>query len=159
MNVERLERLAALLERDAANDKGAKFDLGVWATPSERRLEANFTEKAETIKMDCGTTACALGLAAISGVFKKDGLTFEYYQQQNDTFVLTPTFNGADGFSAGVFLFDIDHDDSRYLFDPDCYGTTPKGAEGELFVAKRIRDFAAGTIDYNYHPGDDESDE
>ena len=56
MNKKRLLKLADLLEADAKNKKGIKFDY--WAT-------ANLADPKEPIS--CGTSACAMGLAALSG--------------------------------------------------------------------------------------------
>lgn len=174
MHTDRLLKLADLLERDAKNPAGLKFDLGTWAAPSKDfekyrvvAFSADFlgleddSEPAyrtdvpvspdKLPKVACGTTACALGLAMLSGEFAEWGLggsaTIDSGSVQ-----LHPSCNGEDGFDAGAELFGISSHDSEYLFDPASYENTPQEAEGELFVAQRIRDFAAGHIEAHHHP-------
>lgn len=165
MHTDRLERLAKLLEADAANEKGARFDLGCWAIPSTPQVKTVYgerttvwAEKLDMVPMDCGTTACALGLAAISGEFKAEGLTCGYTPMMSGGFTLVPTMGDYDGFHAARKLFGISYEDAQYLFDPDCYDGTPEGAKGERFVAQRIRDFANGTIDKHFHPDTHDED-
>ena len=148
MHVERLQRLAALLRKDADDPKGVKFDLGVWAAPSEDYQKSRgghyFPHNAvEKIEVSCGTTACALGLAAISGEFKADGLTAYFapgFECGGTTkYSLWPQYEGYDGMSAGQRFFGLETiGQSRFLFDPECYDELPVGREGELFVADRI---------------------
>lgn len=180
MHEERLTLLEQLLIKDANEPTGAMFDLGMWIgheDPSWRGNEVKFdpldlgipeidpsaygrataedhaVPTANLPKMTCGTKGCALGLAMLSGQFEKWGLKAGYFiSGDGKTVQLLPTCNGEDGFEAGAALFDISTEDSRYLFDPDCYSETPQGAKGELFVAQRIHDFINGEIDENYHP-------
>jgi hypothetical protein len=177
MHKDRLIKLAELLERDAKDPTGVKFDLGTWAAPSEpferwRKvywsaeslgLEWNSAEPTwvtnaavapdKMPKVACGTTACALGLAMISGEFAQWGMGGSADIEADGDVMLAPSCNGKFGFQAGAELFGITEEDSIYLFDPPCYGDiTPKEAEGELMVAQRIRDFVAGTIDDQWHP-------
>ncbi len=81
MRTDLLLRFADLLEADANNPEGVKFDLGAWAQDS--RLDLNkmspdeveqllYPTTIETVPVNCGTAACALGLAAISGAFKDE---------------------------------------------------------------------------------------
>lgn len=146
MNKRRLIRLAALLEKDAKNKTGVKFDLDRWGE----------TEKAKKfVKADCGTTACAVGLACVSGAFKKDGLTFElddkgfiYPKMSN------PNWDGIiysqsvlSGEDAVNELFGLTKQETRFLFFSQHYPEKEtKGAVGELAVARRIRDFVAGKV-------------
>jgi hypothetical protein len=186
MNVERLERMRDLLRRDAANPHGVKFDLGTWASPAydDNEVDGPSTfdlpadvehneynagySTAEPIKVEvsCGTTACAFGLAAISGEFAKEGLTYEFmlsaYRPRNSGPVrghLMPAYGGCHGMHAAQGLFDISLEDASYFFDPECYDGTPKEAEGELLVAQRIDDFIKGDIDTDYHPAFKDNDE
>jgi hypothetical protein len=154
MNIERLQRMADLLERDAANPKGVKFDLSTWAAPGGK---VSWEKKPREVKVDCGTSACALGLAAISGEFKKEGLAYEFTGDFTEGFTLLPVITDKlgsikDGFRAGATLFEITDADSHYLFDPDQYDTIPMGEEGERFVAARIRRLIAGVVDWDYPP-------
>lgn len=134
----RLLRLARLLEADAKSRRGIKFDLDTFGWSDKK-----------TPSVGCGTTACALGLAALSGAFKNQGLTAEFDKNIfSDTIHVRPSIE-VDGvqfeeFAAAEQLFSITNDESQFLFSPDYYGTNQTGAKGERFVAKRIRDFVAG---------------
>lgn len=164
MHVERLRRLEALLRADAVNATGAKFDLGTWVAPAtsvDRVFEGESTPEA--VPVNCNTSACAMGLAVLSGAFEADGLCAYYqpvYGQAGKTrgFQLIPAMKVADvddyqerGFGAAEQLFDISENDAVYLFDPGRYIVT-KGAEAEIDVADRIRDFCEGHIDRDAHP-------
>lgn len=155
MNKDRLTRMVDLLKRDAANPKGVKFDLGMWAAPAQRgatRWGGVSDSEPLTVAASCGTKACAFGLAAISGEFAKDGLTYTFGPVHADgTATLLPTFEGEECFDAAATFFDIKYHDASYLFDPECYDETPQKTEGELFVAQRISDFIDGKIDHDYH--------
>jgi hypothetical protein len=145
MNVERLLKLADLLEADANNPKGVKFDLTAWV--QKKDSDGEFTTfgfaKGETIPVSCGTAACAWGLAAISGAFADDGVGFDL----NRNGWISPTFNGAEDFDAAEMFFDINTNEVSYLFDPDFYPNSKlRGRKGELYVAKRVRDLAAGNV-------------
>lgn len=141
MHVDRLKRLVKLLRADAKNPNGVKFDLTSWAVPSG---EEAFKTPKRTVPVSCGTTACAFGLAAISGEFKEEGLRYSYYTRHAG-YMLEPSIcQGGEvytGFGAACALFDIDDDEAEYLFDPKCYESVPQGAKGELLVARRIEDF------------------
>lgn len=74
----RLLKLADMLEADAKNKKRIKFDLDFVGEPSsgEERM-AHWVGKIKwKPEVSCGTTACAMGLASISGEFKKAGLSY-----------------------------------------------------------------------------------
>lgn len=180
MNVERLTRMRDLLRRDAANPTGVKFDLGTWAAPADGsgdgpstfELPAEFDRNPghsgytvpEVIKVDvsCGTQACAFGLAAISGEFAAEGLTYEFLLTCGRPSMrghLMPTYDGYHGMSAAARLFHISDNDASYFFDPEHYDGTPKEAEGELLVAQRIDDFINDKIDEQYHPSFKDNDE
>jgi hypothetical protein len=137
MDTERLLKLADLLENDAANDKGVRFNLSLWARPSG---EDEFKPR-QKVKIDCGTTACAVGLACISGTFRDDGL--RYSIKKFDGFC--PIFEKAEGWNAVKDFFGLSFDDAYYLFGDSSYpsGKT-QGAEGERYVARRIRDLTRG---------------
>lgn len=128
MNKRRLLKLADLLEADAKNKNGIRFDLGDWGTIDD-----------ETSPLSCGTTACAMGLAVVSGAFKRAGL------RAFSGVDLTPVMPGdAIGVAAAANLFGISYDAADWLFTPSYYGGYTKGSVVELKVAKRIRDFVAG---------------
>jgi hypothetical protein len=130
MNKKRLLKLADLLEKDAENKKGVKFDLMHWA-------DTNEDDKGE-IPLDCKTKACAIGLACISGAFRKEGLGWKL-----DIFgCLTPYYNNSYGWNAVTTFFDIPREDAEKLFAWVSYKKSKtEGAKGERAVAKRIRKF------------------
>lgn len=132
MNKKRLLKLADLLEADAKNRKGIKFDLGTWG----------YVDDDSKGLVSCGTTACAMGLAAISGAFKRQGLSHKL--EGNYIVVMHDGKEG--GFSAACNLFGIEYYEARSLFDSEHYPMDVEtvGAAGERYVAKRIRDFVAG---------------
>lgn len=134
MNKERLLKLSELLEKDANNPRGVKFDLSNWGLVGD-----------ETKLLTCRTTACAMGLAAISGVFAKDGLSYRITTSGFIVVHINDSRNvGVDGFEAAEILFGIDYDTAAWLFDTPGYSSVATGARGERKVAKRIRDFVAG---------------
>lgn len=140
MNKERLLRLADLLEVDAKKPDGIKFDLGDWAyraVPRKGETSSMFTVD-EAIPLNCNTAACAIGLAALSGVFAKDGLTYAI----TDRGTLTPKVGADYGFDAVEKFFDLPERDSCFLFDWSKYPEELRqGAEAELYVAQRIRQY------------------
>ena len=146
MNKKRLLKLADLLEADAKNRRGIKFDLSTWGeTPNI----AAFTEPS------CNTTACAIGLACVSGVFKRGGLSFKVNEEGSIIPILESTVTNYWGeetstleeFDAVDQFFDLEDRESTFLFSEEEYPRAKrKGAEGERFVAKRIRDFVAGKV-------------
>ena len=69
MQKRRLLKLAAMLQADAKNKKGIQFDIGTVGRPSTDIFTP--FDASKPIPLDCGTTACAMGLAVISGEFKK----------------------------------------------------------------------------------------
>jgi hypothetical protein len=135
MNKRRLLKLADLLEADAKNKRGVKFDLSRWGFSADR------VEPAEPA---CGTYACAIGLAVLSGAFQRAGL--RNFHGEHSPAVL-PAFGGAVGFTAAAKLFGIAHSEAEFMFHQDHYPSTKiSGATGERYVAKRIRDFVAGKV-------------
>lgn len=143
MNKRRLLKLANLLESDAGNKKGIRFDL---STIARRAPATEFDwwrefRPGEKPALDCGTAACAVGLAAISGAFKREG--FGYKVSKN--FGLQPTYKGSRIFQrATTRFFEISEGECDFLFMPESYSGITTGARGERRVAKRVRDFVAG---------------
>lgn len=140
MNKRRLLKLAELLESDAKKRKGIKFDLTEWGTINDPKAP-----------ISCGTTACAMGLAALSGAFAGEGLKYSLSHHGTLYISLGGKAGYADGgFSSAATLFEISGPEADWLFDYPSYagafGVMPKvtGAAGERMVAKRIRDFVAG---------------
>lgn len=153
MRIDRLLKVAELLEADAANPTGIKFDLHGWAKPAELdwstydRDEVHY-EKDAVIPIDCNTAGCALGLVAISGIFKAEGFDYSI----SDLGYLHPEFGGHEGFDVAEAFFELPDDgDTRIaylLFDADKFSVS-KGAAAELEVARRIRVLCdKGTLTY-----------
>lgn len=145
MNKKRLLKLADLLEADAKNKKGVKFDLAVIAAPAKEEgcyFYSSFGRGAKP-EMNCGTAACAVGLATLHPTFNRMGLT--YYYNKSDEF--QPKFGKHRGWGkAERKFFDLNEHESAFLFVHYSYPTRPEGAKGERAVARRIRSFAAGKI-------------
>lgn len=169
MHVENLLKLADLLEADALNEKGVKFDLCYWAAPAVGDASIGselFPTNDAAIPIDCNTRACAMGLAVISGAFADQGLHAYYNLAHNGGYRMVPAMPGPHSdtplqdFEAAEKLFDLDRSDVGYLFDPDYYDNT-RGAEAELTVARRIRDLTNNVIDKTVHPDyrDEDSDD
>lgn len=138
MNTERLLKLADLLEADASNPDGIKFDLDTWAG-------YNGAEKfpSHAPKLDCRTQACAIGLACLSGVFKKDGLKWQPAPNDNN---IIPLFEHKKNFEAVELFFGITDAEARHLFLRRSYWSADlptRGAKAERAVARRIRDLVA----------------
>ncbi len=130
----RLLKLADLLEADATNKKGIKFDLGGWGSARKKK---------RTVDMSCGTTACAMGLAVLSGEFEKYGL----FNVRDDNTICPAMKTGEVGFGAATALFGISNVHAEWLFYAGYY--LPEEwtkSRGERTVAKRIRDFVAGNF-------------
>lgn len=140
MNKRRLLKLADLLEADAKNKKGVKFDLREWAQVEEVDgyvTTYGFKRNAKP-ELSCNTHACAVGLAAISGAFKRQGLTYGFRGGR-----LIPVFGRTYEWNAIKKFFDIKMEAAHMLFLARFYNES-RGAKAELAVAKRIRDFVAG---------------
>jgi hypothetical protein len=130
VNKRRLLKLADLLEADAKNKNGIKFDLYDWG---------NARDDGE-VALNCGTTACAMGLAVLSGAFKRAGLT-----NGGARYYISPEHGDNIGFDAAASLFGIELSEVEFLFAQSKYPAKyQKGAVGERAVTKRIRQFVAG---------------
>lgn len=151
MHADRLLKLADLLEADADNKKGIKFDLGHWGSAKVGRIVKN---DAETLPISCHTKACALGLAALSGAFSEFGLSYEIMnrtvwdnklQRAREVMEIEVIYHGEDGeintgYGAASELFDITSRWSEYLFSPFRYHPLKtRGKRAERAVAQRIR--------------------
>lgn len=141
MNKKRLLKLADLLEADAENPSGIKFDLNSWGArediPNDRIPEA--------IPVDCGTTACAVGLACISGAFKRAGLSYKLTTfNMGGGNHISPRFKRFKEMEAVRRFFELNDDESYSLFVSWRYPKhLQEGAAGEREVAKRIREMVA----------------
>lgn len=145
----RLLKLADMLIADAKNKKGIQFDLSTVGKPSGGTYWNTNTARFEgpQAEISCGTTACAMGLAAISGKFKKAGLSHKI----NEQFWVQTTINGRglEYDRAAMRVFGVTKKEANYLFTPGNYPQEREfreGAKGERYVAKRIRDFVKDRI-------------
>lgn len=139
MNKRRLLKLADLLEADAKNKRGVRFDLSVvgWVDAPDKA----------SVKLNCGTSACAMGLAAMSGEFKREGLSYRIAKGCFSNIKTTMNGTTLHYDTAAMRLFDISRHQAGFLFTPGFYPDDKRqGAKGERFVAKRIRDFVAGKV-------------
>lgn len=143
MHADRMLKLADLLETDANNPTGAKFNIAAWGSST-----------TETMELSCGTSACAMGIAALSGAFAADGLKYEIgtggckceecLARGMNKYRLDVYCDGREGFGAAEQLFGISQRTAWRLFSPDYYGADEQtGKVGELAVANRIREHVA----------------
>ena len=137
----RLLRLADMLMKNSRNKKGARFDYGDWGTVD------NAGQKP---KMNCGTTGCALGLAAISGRFRGLGFYIEpdsyHIQIGLDQPGFDPRRGSTDHIEVGAKYFEITLNQSSHIFGGNvpCDDNNTEGAKAERTVAKAIRQFVKG---------------
>lgn len=140
----RLLKLADLLTADAKRKNGVKFNLSSWGDVSD-------PENA----MSCGTQACAFGLAALSGAFKRAGLDYELGDVKRNYGVPDGNGNPTEfqeiefrwkGHTKGMNyiagqLFGLTENEADELFGgtPGPHCQTTRGAEAERAVAKRIK--------------------
>lgn len=124
MNKHRLLKLADLLEADARNKEGIRFNMLAWGYVGDHNKP-----------LSCGTEACAMGLAALSGAFKHAGLGMKIQFGK-----VTILWHGQSigGFEAAQQLFEIGNYEAYILF-----GGTGHGSRTELAKAKQIRTFVA----------------
>jgi hypothetical protein len=144
MREDRLLKGAALLEADAANPEGVKFDLGTWVSPSgSHRFESGYPTDTQSVEVNCGTTACGWGLMAISGIFKDEGVGFKIFGGSSaEPGMLLPSYGDYTGMEAAANFFEIGTVMAARLFDTPTYRKL-EGAKAELFVAQRMRYLAA----------------
>lgn len=139
----RLLRLAKLLRKDAKCKTGIKFNMGDWGS----------TEDVDTkIGMNCGTQACALGLAAISGEFKRDGLSFKTtadspFCDPVNTVDFTYKGRECNAIEAAMATFDIPQCVADYIFGGDAtVRTNGEGAKAEIEMAEIIEGVCKGKL-------------
>ena len=120
-----VEQHAAELERDTPPVDLPKFDLALWGCAVNSRP-----------KMDCGTQACAIGLACLSDAFAGEGFTY-----RADGMGLIPVLIGPHchevetGWNAVEEFFGISPLTARKLFGKDWYSNGP--TDGPL-AARRV---------------------
>lgn len=126
MNIERLTKLAELLDKVAAANK--PFNLAVWINDPDSE-----TSDPQHKAGECGTVACAVGYAACDPWFNAQGLSLVGGE---------PAITGVEeGWDSVELFFDLGEGDARYLFCSSRYGTGPDTSPSQ--VAARIREFIA----------------
>lgn len=138
VGLSRLSRLAKLLRQDAANPEGVKFDLGTWGFENNpvSLYELKDEYNSYIPKVSCGTTACAIGLAVVSGIFAKDGLKNAALY----THKITPGYKNKRSFEAVQIFFGITNRQAANFFVASVNGEY-QGAKAEIGVAKKIERF------------------
>jgi hypothetical protein len=122
----RLEKLAILLDGYRHDPNRPDFNLKSWGVVETRRRGFLWLKRVE-----CGTTACAVGLACLSGAFAADGLTYEIEKRG-----MIPLYGDCDNWEAVEAFFGLTRKQSTLLFSADEY---LEGSGTPLAVAKRIR--------------------
>jgi hypothetical protein len=127
----RMLKLAKLLRQDAKRKKGIQFDMHTFGRVNDK----------ENL-LSCGTRACALGLAALSEEFKRDGLGYRINGGQIDI-----TYKGKDmtEYETGARVFDIPVPVAEWLFGGHA-SLYDEGAEAELEMADILENAADGQL-------------
>lgn len=133
-NPAKLLKLADLLEADANDQTGLKFDMQTWG------------ETAAPLGnlMSCNTTGCAMGVVAFSGAFDDDGVVFKLAIAGSMRIGIYKYGEclADDGYETARYLFGITGFEALALFYPGAYPRDMReGAVAELGVAARIRKF------------------
>jgi len=81
------------------------------------------TRITRTHVMDCGTSACALGFAAVKPKFQELGLEMRW---EDSSYQFRVKGRGYSPFEAAKKFFDIGYDDAKTLFGNISYIRTPK---------------------------------
>jgi hypothetical protein len=130
MNVERLTHLLEIME--GVRDRQLSFNIGAWLT----HPPASQSPK-EPKDQWCGTTACALGYAALDPIFSEAGLKIKFDGRIIDTLEefntivhdgtknrrgigvwdVSISYNGEIAYEAGAAFFGISDQASEWLFD------------------------------------------
>lgn len=126
LDVRAVRKLAMMLRADADDESGVRFDYSEWGSVGD-----------ESRPMSCGTTACALGLAAVSGKFPGLGFVADGRRSINFTWqgVHVPASEAAKR-AFGT----TDHQFGQ-LFLPSP-GEEIHGAVAELAVAAKLEAYA-----------------
>lgn len=142
-NIEALNKLIELLEQTAEHPKpGEFFNLAFWFLdgPDE---EDDIGEEQPT---DCGTTACAIGRAALHPWFNAQGFrlgsNFSIYEGYSPS--RFPAYGYFSHWDAVQAFFGLTEADAHMLFKADSY--PDKDQRNPQAVAQRLRQYlASGT--------------
>ena len=149
----RLLKLADLLDKDADKANGIKFDMDIFGEVLINE-DGSAPEKAP---LNCNSAGCALGLAAMSGAFAKEGLTYKVSNGwaswsnslQSRAYPIEIKLKNVKKYvtarEMAIEFFDLSPAQVEGLFFP----SNPKtGAKEERRVATRIRQVIAGNLDF-----------
>jgi hypothetical protein len=142
MHKKRLLKLADLVEQSVEKSRGRKgfrFTMCDWG-----HAEHNVAPS-----LDCGTSACMMGVAAISGKFKRAGLRYTVISNGPYGADLAVHLNSdvpcryTSAIPAAEALFGISREEAHFLFLPGMYGEDAPltGKRGARYAAKRVRKF------------------
>lgn len=141
MKTNRLLRLASLLDNYQDSSNVPEFYLGSWGDVEHKR------KWLFGHKVSCNTTACAVGLACLSGEFDADGL--EYMEDESS---IWPVFAGQKEWFAVQVFFGLTSDQSYDLFDMRSYDGAIRGAQAAKEVSARIRELVQTSFPANAPP-------
>ncbi len=132
------DRLITLRNHLLNNVQDSKFYLEYW-------IGNNDTPWDGEMNLSCGTTACAMGHAALIPEFQALGLSLKRVSRNGGTV----TYDGMTQFSAVACFLDISIREADYLFNPEDY----------LNDARTTRMEVIDRIDYFLQNGLPENDE
>lgn len=132
----RLGKLSALLRKDAKRKNGVRFDIHDFGTISNHKKP-----------LSCGTTACALGLAALSEEFKHQGLGYEI--SGTNIRILYKGDDLSEYYTASK-VFDISEGLATFLFSGSANEEFNSGADAENELAAIIDQVLKGEDPFNY---------
>lgn len=141
LKVERLTRLADLLEKYEESDTDPQFSLDAWGRSEITRRGALWWRT----ELVCHTQACAVGLACLSGAFASDGLSWR--QEGNNIIPIfrTGAYQVAEWKAVEEF-FGLTATQAERLFDGGAYDGAIYGPDAAKLVAKHIRALIAAQI-------------
>jgi hypothetical protein len=128
----RMLKLAKLLRQDAKRKKGIQFDMYTFGVVNDKENP-----------LSCGTRACALGLAALSEEFKRDGL--EYRITGGGHIDITYKGRAISEYEIGARVFDIPLPVAEWLFGGGAL-VYDEGAKAELEMADILENAADGQL-------------
>lgn len=134
MQRKRLEILRAALIEHAKNPGNLKFNLVSWYKVPRKYEESDPFEAVTGARLGenfCGTSACAMGLAATIPEFKRAGLHLEGGWCPDVCYK-----DSGDGFEAAEKFFGLSMDDAAELFSPSGYVWSDR--KNPLAVADKI---------------------
>ena len=137
MNIERLTKLAELLDKVAEERK--PFNLSMWVRSSTELTDMDLGDTAAASGLtkegvanhECGTVACAVGHACLDPWFNEQGLTANAGGQ--------PMYGKDNSWDAVAAFFEIERELAILLFDYANYDEEAETTAAE--VAYRIRAF------------------